>query len=120
MNWERYKPYFSEKEFQDNKGKCWMKERHMNLLLKARIIADVPFVVTSGCRNPSQNKEVGGKETSEHLTGEGCDVAASSSRIRFKIIEAAVLVGFTRIGIGKDFIHLGSSEDKDQEVAWLY
>ncbi len=95
-------------------------------LLKAldatRGFAEIPISVNSGprCFEYNDLPEVGGSKNSEHLTGDGADVHASSSRQRHAIVSGAVKAGVTRIGIGKNFIHLGVSNLKAQRVIWLY
>lgn len=79
-----------------------------------------PFVVTSGCRCETHNKNEGGSKTSDHLTGEGVDIRITSSRRRYKLLFYAVLYDITRIGIGKSFIHLGFNDNNAQEVTWIY
>jgi hypothetical protein len=101
-------------------GKAEMSEKHLEMIDKARDLADVPFVITSGYRCPEHNAEVGGKANSEHVTGEGSDIKAVGSRERFKIIDGLIAAGFTRIGIGADFIHAGSDETKSPDVCWTY
>ena len=87
---------------------------------QARGLAGVPFVLTSAWRCYQHNLDVGGKETSSHLFGRAVDIAATTSRSRFLIVKALLDVGFTRIGIGKDFIHVDMDDTKDPEVIWLY
>jgi uncharacterized protein YcbK (DUF882 family) len=94
--------------------------RLINRLNEAREEAGIPFIITSGPRCPSYNQQIGGATYSEHIDGDGADVACSDSRTRWKIIDAAVKVGFNRIGIAKSFIHLGVSASNDQDVIWLY
>jgi len=90
---------------------------------RARAIAGIPFIITSGVRTKKHNKEVGGKEDSSHLESQGChacDISVPDSRSRFIILRALIKVGFTRIGIGKDLIHADDDPTKDPEVTWLY
>jgi len=87
---------------------------------QARGLAGVPFVLTSAWRCYQHNLDVGGKETSSHLFGLAVDIAVTNSRDRYKIVNALLNVGFTRIGIGKDFIHVDMDNTKDAEVIWLY
>jgi zinc D-Ala-D-Ala carboxypeptidase len=79
-----------------------------------------PVIVTSGVRCPAHNAAVGGKPNSEHLTGEGCDLAAIGPREKFDMVEAALAVGFTRLGWGKGFIHVGTSSALPERVMWDY
>ena len=48
------------------------------------------------------------------------DVLCKYSRLRFMIIDAALRLGFKRIGIGKDFIHLDIDRGKATQVIWTY
>lgn len=120
MNWNNYQRYFKSEEFKDDKGDVWMTERHMDMLYIARMKAKLPFLITSGCRNPEQNIRIGGAQSSDHLTGEGCDILCQDSTARMKIIEALLYAKFNRIGVHKDFIHAGSNKSNPQEVFWLY
>lgn len=60
------------------------------------------------------------RQPGEHVTGEAVDVAAVGSRARYQIVEAAIAAGVRRIGIGRDFIHLGVSDSHDLDVIWMY
>ena len=97
-----------------------MNRVHMDMLNQARDLAGIPFVITSGSRCSQHNKDEGGRDTSDHLTGEGSDVEVKTSQQRFLILRAAFVAGFRRIGIGKTFIHLGTNENNPQKVQWLY
>ena len=101
-------------------GKAKMDGNFLAMLDRARDMANVPFVVNSGYRCHTQNMKVGGKPGSSHTRGMGADIQAIDSQIRFRILEAALAVGFTRIGIGSTFIHLDSDETKPQCVSWTY
>ena len=97
----------------------------VNRLQNARDIAGIPFRINSGCRCPTQNAVVGGTYSSDHITtdfirGHGADISCRDSHSRFLILSAAVKAGFTRIGLAKTYIHLGTSEENPQEVLWLY
>ena len=80
----------------------------------------MPLVVSSGCRCMAHNSAVGGSPTSSHLTGHAVDIRALSNTTRFKIIVSALMHGFSRIGIGKTFIHLDNDLSKVPKVFWLY
>ncbi|NRA48033.1 MAG: peptidase M15 [Phaeodactylibacter sp.] len=92
----------------------------VELLDEARTIAGVPFVITSGYRTAAQNEAVGGVDTSSHTKGLAVDIAAGSSGTRFKIIQACIAVGFTRIGVGRGFVHVDIDETKSKNVLWDY
>lgn len=79
-----------------------------------------PLIVTSGLRCPTWNAKVGGRPNSEHLTGEGADLICLSAAFRWEMMEAARHAGFTRLGIGKDFLHVGLRDDLGEKVVWAY
>lgn len=88
----------------------------------ARGYAEVPFVLTSTirCMKHNLSEEVGGSETSSHLKGLAIDIKCDSSYERYRMIQGLKKAGFTRIGIGKDFIHADKDPDKPKELMWVY
>lgn len=96
---------------------------HLNLELvrmldKARDIAGIPFVITSGYRNPEQNANSGGVRNSAHEKGLAVDLRANTPEVRDKIEAALRAVGFVRIGVYTRHIHCDIDKTKPQ-VAWL-
>ena len=87
---------------------------------QAREIADIPFVINSGFRTVRHNKKVGGKSESSHLKGLAVDISCTDSRSRYYIITALLEAGFTRIGVGKSFIHVDDDKEKSPDVIWAY
>lgn len=79
-----------------------------------------PVAVTSGPRCQAYNARVGGVGGSAHLTGEAADIACPSSPLRYSLLQAAYAAGISRIGIGRDFIHVDVSETLPGSVAWTY
>ena len=113
---------FSRKEFECPCG-CGLDDIDINLVVFLQAVRDIygnPIKVNSGVRCWQHNAEVGGKKTSEHLTGNAVDVHVDNSTLRFLILSSAFNAGFKRIGIDNGFIHLGNSADHPQEVAWMY
>lgn len=114
--------YFKPEEF---KCKCGCDRNEMmpttlEKLDKARELAGVPFKITSGYRCEAHNKVVGGKSESAHTQGYAVDIEASMSPSRYAILKALLAVGFTRIGIGKTFIHADDAPMLPQKVIWEY
>lgn len=97
-----------------------LKDDYLQRLDYAREQAGVPFVVTSGPRCEEYNDAIGGSENSDHINREGADIACDSSAQRFMIVGGALAAGFTRIGIAKDFVHLGVSDENPNHVIWVY
>lgn len=110
----KYK-YFSDKEI------VGLKPELVKMLDEARGIAGVPFKITSGFRTKEQNDKLKGSvEDSAHMTGEAVDISCPDSKVRFKMIKALLVAGFTRIGIGKDFLHIDIDKTKPQDCIWTY
>lgn len=87
---------------------------------RLRSATRAPLIVKSGYRTPEHNATVGGVDSSAHETGHAADLGALSSGQRFQIVEAAMRIGFRRIGIGNGFVHLDDSLTHPQDVCWLY
>lgn len=88
-------------------------------LEKAREIAGVPFVITSGYRCPAHNKAIG--STSEnHPSGKAADIQATDGPTRGKILKGLYRAGFQRVGISfeKGFVHADTMDDI--ESCWHY
>jgi len=122
-----FAPHFSEEEFRCNCGCEILNVSRVFLerLERARIRAEIPFKVQSGCRCEQHNKDEDGEEDSAHLTSEtkechASDIGARGSRPRYIILDALISVGFTRIGIANSFVHVDDDSRKDPRVAWLY
>lgn len=54
----------------------------VNLLQILREYIDEPIYITSGYRNKEKNKQVGGVENSQHMTGEAADITCSMQNMR--------------------------------------
>lgn len=121
-DWVRY-PNFTPEEFRcKHTGKDGMQKEFMDRLQHVRDIVGFPLVINSGYRHPSHPIEAAkGHSKGEHTRGLCADIRANSSRVRYKLVAAALRAGFTRIGIGQSFVHLGEGgEDLPPEVLWLY
>lgn len=101
-------------------GKCEMDDYFMALLVEAREAAGIPFKVNSAYRCDKHNLDVGGKPGSAHRHGKAADIEATNSRQRFIIVKSLIYAGFSRLGIGKTFVHVDRDETKDEDVCWLY
>lgn len=114
--------YFKEDEFTCSCG-CGLNKMDKDFLRDlddARYYAGIPFVINSGYRCKSHNFDVGGSATSSHLTGHAVDIKCLTSHNRFQILQALLKIGFNRIGIGPDFIHVDNDRSKSKMVIWLY
>lgn len=115
--------YFKRQEFDSpdiKESGDLMDADFLKKLNLARHKAAIPFNINSGYRTKAHNKKVGGKRNSSHLIGLAVDISCKDSRSRSIILKSLLAVGFTRIGIGKTFIHVDDDVYKDQNVTWLY
>jgi len=115
--------YFKPKEFDSPDKPGSGMGMHWELVSKLDSIRSTigqPLQVTSGIRTEEHNAEVGGVDGSAHTEGYGVDLACRVSQLRFLIIQAALNVGISRIGIARTFVHLDADPTKPVRVAWLY
>lgn len=120
---DRFHLYFEYKEFDspDLEGSYKLMDvDFLNMLAEAREIANTPFKITSGYRTESHNEKVGGVIGSSHTLGHAADIYAPLSTQKFRMMEALIEVGFTRIGVSKNFIHVDNDPSKSPLVLWTY
>lgn len=130
-------PHFDRREFACKCGsaECDALEQPapelLHVLELIRVEVDKRILVSSGIRcqlydeslaMSEEHKDRKRREPGEHVRGVGADVVAVGSRARWEIVSAAVKAGVHRIGIGKDFIHIGvgGAAWDDPRVIWLY
>lgn len=92
----------------------------VKLLDRGREKTGFPWTINSGYRSPAHNGTVGGKSESEHMEGLGVDIQAVSGSEKFGIVKWALESGIVRIGIGKNYVHLGFSKVLPLNVIWHY
>ena len=96
-----------------------MSADFLKKLDEAREYAGIPFAINSAYRSPTHPLSIK-NPTSSHITGLAVDISVKDSKTRFKILDALIAVGFTRIGIANSFIHVDLDFDKSQNVIWTY
>lgn len=115
--------HFTEKEFNRCNPSCSLQDmgqRTMDMLDKARDIAGIPFVLNSAYRSAEYDKSKGRSGTGAHTKGYAVDILCNDSTNRFKMINALLAAGFTRIGIGKTYVHADNDPGLSQNVIWHY
>ena len=121
-------PNFKLHEFRCKCG-CGLANPNPRLLERLndlREVAGIPLHITSGSRCLEHNRSIGSKDTSSHVPkGESgytdaVDIRTESSTERFKVMDAAMKIGFRRIGFGKGFIHVDVDLFKADNVMWDY
>ena len=121
--------YFKLSEFDspDRPGSGELMEHEVIQALDiARDIYGYPMVVTSGFRTIEHNRSLiergyAASPNSSHLLGWAVDIAVPNSERRFLMLEALLDAGFTRIGMGKTFIHVDMDPNKTpKHCIWTY
>jgi len=77
------------------------------------------LTVTSGYRCPKHNKAVKGSRGSSHMKGLAVDIACDNSRLRYQIVEQAILLRINRMELGPTWVHLDIDRAKDPNVIWF-
>jgi len=100
--------HFSRGEFACPCG-CGFDQPHDDLIealealrtmLSAYAGHDAPITITSGCRCPEHNAEIGGAEKSQHTIGRAADIRAAGFEPSQIARLAELIVKFKRGGIG--------------------
>jgi len=92
------------------------------LLQKLREKYNKSITITSGFRSKKHPIEARKTHSNgEHTQGNCADLLCTNSSDRFILIKLALELGFTRIGIAKNFIHLGiGGKSLPNNVIWDY
>lgn len=115
--------YFSEAEFRRCSPPCSLQDMDQGLMRRldsAREVAGIPFVLNSAYRSVAYEKSKGRAGTSSHCKGLAVDIRCNSDANRWKVVTALLDNGFTRIGIGKTYVHADLDTAKTQRVIWHY
>lgn len=112
--------YFKRSEFKCKEtGKNCIDDDFIMRLDNLRYMCGFPFVITSGYRSPEHSVEKKKATPGTHAQGIAADIAVSSGTQRAKIVEEALKLGFTGIGVAKGFVHV-DVRDSEQPVLWVY
>ena len=120
--------YFKVSEFDspDEAGSGEMMEPAViEALDVARDLCGFPLIITSGFRTIKHHEWLTKQgyptsKNSSHLLGWAADIACSNSARRYLLIEALLDAGFTRIGIGKTYLHVDLDTEKPSNRIWVY
>lgn len=114
--------YFVPEEFANCCPPCKMSQlsdQLLKMLDLARHIYGKPIVITSAYRSRQYELSKGRTGTSSHVLGLAVDIRCSNSVDRLDLVSALLSVGFRRIGISRNFVHVDIDPDKVQ-CMWLY
>ena len=112
--------YFTLDEFAcQETGENEIKTEFVERLDALRDACGFPFTITSGYRSPRHSIEVKKPNgPGQHAAGIAADIAVTGGHQRFIIINNAVQLGFTGIGVAKGFIHVDIRDTTP--MAWCY
>lgn len=114
----KYK-YFPKEEFDRCTPPCHISDMHeffMRRLDTARDIAEIPFILTSAYRSVDYELQQGRDGTSTHTKGLAVDIAYKHPTEAFKIVDALMAVGFSRIILYKSWIHVDADPEKVKPI----
>jgi uncharacterized protein YcbK (DUF882 family) len=112
--------YFDKSEFSNFE---MMDEKLLSMLDEMREIYGYPIKITSSYRRPEHPIEAAKENPGEHAYGAAVDIVSDSGGKTFRLVKAAIEVGFTRIGISRKrgFIHLGIGyPGAPEKTIWTY
>ena len=98
---------FQIKEFacKDGSDEIKIDDELVEKLQILRSYYNKPLVINSGYRTNAHNTKVGGSPNSQHLLGKACDIVIKGIMPK-TLGELAKKIGFTGVGIYKDFVHV--------------
>ena len=112
--------YFTESEFNEFEQ---MNPELLEKLDQLREAYGYPIKLTSTYRSPDHPIEAKKSKPGEHAYGAAVDIACVGGEATFKLVKAAIEVGFTRIGISRknNFVHVGIGyEGAPLITIWTY
>ena len=112
--------YFTESEFNNFE---MMDENLLSMLDDLREAYGHPIKLTSTYRSPDHPIEAKKSKPGEHAYGAAVDIACVGGEATYKLVKAAMDVGFTRIGISRknNFVHVGIGyPDAPPVTIWTY
>lgn len=112
---------FNSKEFDSPDVEFSGLDIERELVYKLQVMRDIlniAIIVNSGVRTAHWNEKVGGVSDSGHLTCTDVDISVNSSSHRYFIVLAAINVGFDRIGVYNNHVHLSVDKSKKPSL-WI-
>jgi len=95
-----------------------MNPEFLLLLDELRDLSNFPFVITSGYRDPLHPEEARKTSPGTHSKGIACDIRVNNGAEKYIIVQNAMKLKFTGIGIAKTFIHVDVRDTTP--VIWTY
>lgn len=115
--------YFTREEFVcQHTGENEISDKFLLKIDLLRARCGFPFVITSGYRSKDHPIESKKAKAGTHAQGIAADVRISNGSDRYKIVEEALKLGFSGIGVADSFVHIDirSSNGNKNPVMWCY
>ena len=115
--------YFKPSEFKACVPSCSIDQMNagfLELLDRIRETAGIPLVLNCAYRSREWDLAKGRTGNSAHTRGLAVDIRCGSNANRYKIVKAALACGITRIGIGRNFVHIDADRSLTQDRIWHY
>ena len=115
--------YFTKKEFAcQHTGENEIKDTFLLKLDLLRARCGFPFVITSGYRSPEHPIESRKEKAGTHAQGIAADIKVSDGVQRFRIVQEAISLGFSGIGVARGFVHVDirNLDGNESPVMWTY
>ena len=95
------------------------------LLLRLDLLRErcgFPFVITSGYRSEDHPIEAKKEKAGTHAQGIAADIKVNSGVQRFRIVQEAISMGFSGIGVASSFVHVDirDLDGNESPVMWTY
>ncbi len=114
--------YFNDKDdFKGNMDK--MDSKLLGMLDALRKEYGYPIIINSSYRSPEHPIEAKKEKPGEHTYGAAVDIKCVGGEATYKLVAAAINVGFKRIGISRksNFVHVGIGYPGAPETTiWTY
>ena len=99
--------YFLRSEFDcSHTGKNDIEDHFVRKLDQLRYNCGFPFIVTSGYRHPTHPSEISKERPGTHTKGIAADIAVDNGHHRRKLVETALALGFSGVGVADTFVHI--------------
>ena len=99
--------YFARAEFDCfHTGKNEIEDHFVHKLDQLRYNCGFPFRILSGYRDKTHPAEEAKERPGTHTKGIAADIAVTGGDQRRKIVETALALGFSGVGVAKTFVHI--------------
>ena len=115
--------YFTREEFAcQYTGENEISDRLLLRLDLLRARCGFPFIITSGYRSEDHPIEAKKEKAGTHAQGIAADIKVSDGTQRFKIVQEAISLGFSGIGVASSFVHVDirDLDGNESPVMWTY